>query len=75
MPLYDFVCSRCDQRFEELVRGAQDLGDLKCPGCGSEDVVRQLSLACVGATSGGHHAPEPASPGCGSCCSGGYCPH
>ena len=77
MPLYEFECTRCRRRFEELVRGAGDLQALKCPDCGSEDVARQISAACVGtAGSGGTGGYDAGSASAGgSCCGGGSCCH
>jgi putative FmdB family regulatory protein len=71
MPLYEFQCTRCERRFEELLRNAEDLRGLKCPECGSEDVARQLSAASIGASASGTPA-EGACQGPGSCC-GGSC--
>jgi putative FmdB family regulatory protein len=41
MPVYEFQCEQCGERFEELVSSAA--GDLACPGCGSEETRRLLS--------------------------------
>ena len=40
MPIYEFECEGCGERFEELV--AAD-GGVACPGCGSERTRRLLS--------------------------------
>jgi putative FmdB family regulatory protein len=40
MPLYDFRCRTCDERFEARV----PYGELPpCPACGSEETERSLS--------------------------------
>lgn len=40
MPLYDFVCRACEERFESLVRsGDQPV----CPACGGIELERLLS--------------------------------
>ena len=40
MPLYEFTCERCGERFEELVpAGASP----PCPACGGPDVRRIFS--------------------------------
>ena len=44
MPIYDYSCHACDNRFEALVR---PLAVPPCPECGSEDVERLLSLPAV----------------------------
>lgn len=33
MPVYDYICSTCKHRFEELVKSYKD--EVKCPKCGS----------------------------------------
>jgi putative FmdB family regulatory protein len=40
MPLYDFRCRHCGERFEEFAAPAQSA---PCPACGSKDVERVLS--------------------------------
>lgn len=48
MPLFDFKCERCGERFERLVRGSSVAG-LTCPGCGAPDPKKQISVfATVG---------------------------
>jgi putative FmdB family regulatory protein len=44
MPIFDYVCSACDARFELLVRGSATPA---CPTCGSEALERQLTLPAV----------------------------
>ncbi len=39
MPLYDFRCRRCDERFEELARADEVPA---CPACGAPDPERLL---------------------------------
>jgi putative FmdB family regulatory protein len=53
MPMYEFECQGCRSRFEELVRNAAALADLRCPACGSDEVERQVSAAAVGGGGGG----------------------
>jgi putative FmdB family regulatory protein len=70
MPLYEYRCRTCDDRFE-LRRPMSEAGaPAACPA-GHPDAVRLLStFASVGAAAG----PAPASPaprtggGCGSAC-------
>jgi len=60
MPLYEFECRACAQRFETLVRGNQTPA---CPSCGAEDLERALSTFAVG---GGASEAVPAG-ACGRC--------
>jgi putative FmdB family regulatory protein len=60
MPLYEFQCTECDRTFEELVRAAAAIAEVKCPTCGSQHVRRQLSIF-ASKVSGGGSAVAPAS--------------
>ncbi len=44
MPIYDFLCTKCDLEFELLVRGADAP---VCPECGASQVKKLLSLPAV----------------------------
>jgi len=41
MPLFDFVCPKCEHTFEELVFGKETV---ECPQCHSRDVERQMGM-------------------------------
>jgi putative FmdB family regulatory protein len=41
MPIYEFVCASCGNRFEELVSAS--VGPLACPSCGGRRTQRVLS--------------------------------
>ena len=76
MPIYEYRCVACAERFEELVRRPDD--PVACPGCGSVEAERLLSVfAGVG---GGGAAPAPDYSrlshhrSAGGCCGGG-CGH
>jgi putative FmdB family regulatory protein len=62
MPIYEFRCQQCDERFEER-RAMRDACSM-----GHPDAVRLLP---VFATTG-HAAPEPGCGAGGGCC-GGAC--
>jgi putative FmdB family regulatory protein len=42
MPIFEFVCTECDQPFEDLVFGSSTDGVL-CPACGSDQVKKKMS--------------------------------
>ena len=65
MPIYEYVCMKCEAHFEELVKYGETAA--ACPDCGAADVRRQLS---VFATSG--VSSQPSFGGGGGCC-GGSC--
>jgi putative FmdB family regulatory protein len=43
MPLFEFVCTTCEQDFEELVRNASATDDVVCPSCGGSEVKKKIS--------------------------------
>lgn len=47
IPIYEYSCQDCGTRFEQLVRGTQKAGTVKCPACASADVERLLSTPAV----------------------------
>ena len=52
MPMFEYVCRACGERFEEL-RSARDEGPGPlCPECGSEQVVKLVSAFVAGASGG-----------------------
>jgi len=69
MPIYEYVCSGCQARFEKLVRRFGE--DVACPSCASGAVDRQLSVFAVAVPS----PSRPAFAGCGqgACASDGGC--
>jgi putative FmdB family regulatory protein len=42
MPVYEYACASCDERFEEIAAAA-DSPDVACPSCGSKKVERLYS--------------------------------
>jgi putative FmdB family regulatory protein len=44
MPLFDFVCQGCENRFEALIRGSESPA---CPACGSRELERLISLPAI----------------------------
>ncbi len=41
MPLYQYVCQKCDNDFEELVNSGDEV---ECPKCRSKKLERQTSM-------------------------------
>lgn len=33
MPIYDFICNKCEQKFEKLVKMADREKEVDCPNC------------------------------------------
>jgi putative FmdB family regulatory protein len=64
MPIYEYCCQECGERFEKLVRGNSDQNELTCPNCGSKQAEKLLS---VFGTSGFTTTPNFTSSSSGSC--------
>ena len=68
MPVYEYYCSSCRTRFEELVRVAGKGERASCPSCARTDVPRVLStFATVRRGSDGAELAAVAGGGCGGC--------
>jgi len=46
MPIFEYRCTACGERFEVLLSRAGDPPG-RCPRCGGTDVARQLSVFAV----------------------------
>ena len=45
MPIYEYICKKCDKRFEVLVRASTKVA---CPSCKSVSVAKQVSISAKG---------------------------
>jgi putative FmdB family regulatory protein len=43
MPIFEFVCQECGTPFEELVRSSNEVDEVTCPSCKSDQVRKQFS--------------------------------
>jgi putative FmdB family regulatory protein len=63
MPIYEYRCEDCRERFERLrLTIGQDADDLACPTCGSREVRRLISVVAVHGGEAGGQAEGEASP-------------
>ena len=73
MPIYEYECCRCSEKFERLVFRSDE--PVNCPKCESSEVCRQMSVC--GFKSGGDKGAASSRIGssASSCagCSGGSC--
>ena len=52
MPIYEYCCDECGEKFELFVRSATQKTAPTCPSCGSEKVHKAVSLFGVGSAGG-----------------------
>jgi putative FmdB family regulatory protein len=60
MPIFEYICAKCDHRFEAIVLNGQKS---QCPKCESKKLEQQLSRFAVG----GEKAPSQAASACEAC--------
>lgn len=48
MPIYEYRCQKCGEKFDKLIRTSSDLQAVTCPHCGAEEVRKALSLFRLG---------------------------
>ena len=62
MPIFEYVCEKCQHRFEALVYGKQKA---ECPKCHATKLDPQLSVFAVSAKGASNAQSQGAA--CGSC--------
>lgn len=68
MPIYEYLCLACEERFDRLM--PMSAGDPACPSCGDGRVRRQMSIIAGLTGSASLSSPSMAGSGCGC---GGAC--
>jgi putative FmdB family regulatory protein len=64
MPIFEYVCRKCQHRFEKIVYGG---ARPRCPACHGKKLEKQLSVFAA-STKGASAAPRQLTPGpCGTC--------
>lgn len=46
MPIYEYICMKCNNIFSTLQRMGASEKDTTCPGCGAKDVKKKVSSFC-----------------------------
>jgi len=71
MPIYEYACSACGERFDRL-QGMTAAPDPACPSCGAGESRRLISLVAGLGSSSSSPAPSGSSGcGCGGACACG----
>lgn len=61
MPIYEYRCADCTEKFDLLVRASDADAARECPKCRGSKVSRLLSTFAVGGSNGGSSAWSDAS--------------
>ena len=73
MPIYEYKCQDCGNRFEKLVRRATEADSLECPSCGQKHLTQELSVFAAHASGAAKAAEAPMCPSGGRCPTPGMC--
>jgi putative FmdB family regulatory protein len=65
MPIYEYVCQECGEKFEKLVRSSSGTVELVCPRCGSTHAEKTLSLFGLSGLGGASSGAATPAPSCG----------
>jgi len=63
MPIFEYRCKDCGEKFETLVYSSSGTEEIECPECGSTQTEKQMSMF---ASSGGNGARGASKNSCGS---------
>ena len=66
MPIFEYRCCSCGEKFEKLVRRTEEAAEAGCPACGQRHLDQQYSTFAAGASS-------RAASSEGTSCPGGMC--
>lgn len=68
MPLYEYSCRSCENRFEVLQRLGEDAAGVRCPTCDHGEVEKVFSTFAAGGQNGRSSSELTAQPA--GCCRG-----
>lgn len=70
MPLYEYECRSCHNRFEALQALGASAEELDCPSCGGDELDKLLSTFAAATSLGDRSLGDSAFEGCGAadCC-------
>jgi putative FmdB family regulatory protein len=73
MPIYEYICPECDNRFEEMLPLSQSDKAVECPRCHKPARRKMSSFACFSTTHGGISQTIAGTGGSCSSCTSGNC--
>jgi len=65
MPIYEYVCQDCGEKYEKFVRAGAGAVELVCPRCGSMRAEKAFSLFGLRGSGGESKASPAPAPACG----------
>jgi putative FmdB family regulatory protein len=72
MPIYEYRCEDCGNKFEKLVRRMGQAPDGECPSCGQKHLKQEISTFAAHANGVAKSSEAPACPS-GQCTNPGMC--
>jgi putative FmdB family regulatory protein len=72
MPIYEYKCDTCGNKFEKLVRRSEEKLGLECPACGNQHLTKQFSTFSAHANGVPVRSEVPSCPS-GMCGNPGLC--
>lgn len=64
MPIFEYVCKKCQHRFEIITHGSTDVA---CPSCQSVKLEKQLSVFAANSKGSNFVNSSASVGGCGTC--------
>lgn len=59
MPIYEYICAACDERFSVFKKTSSESADAKCPRCDSHEIKKVMSAFSCSPSSGGCSSSVP----------------
>lgn len=67
MPIYEFECASCKNKFDALVGQGRKIDDVKCPKCGGKKLNKLFSCFGFKGSPESKMVSSTSSSGCSSC--------